>query len=614
MDHRAPRCGFAILLAITLLGALPTFAGSRWTLSGPDGGGVTRLVFDPTDPSIIYAAASNGLFRSADGGRHWIGAAALQGTTILDVAVAPSDARVVYAASAYGFYRTTDGGASWRLVNTGSFFRVAVSAQNPDVVYSTSFNGPLRSLDGGVTFESRGSGLPTGAAMAVTVDPRNEAIAYAGFPSAAGIFKTSDGGAHWAPAGSGLNALVYSVAVDPSDSMKLYAGGSSLYRSTDGGISCILMDLGVGGLTAASLSAGAGSPTTLLAGTNFGVWQSGDSGVSWSRVTTLDEINTTAVAADPSHPGTFLSALSLHVYRSSDGGATTTVSDAGLASFFTTSIATDPHDDAIVYASGPAGLARSGDHGHTWSLLTALPVTRIAVDADPSTLYAISGTVQRSTDGGKTWTVFGTGLPEGATPFFITADPRLPGTLYVIDDGAVYKKAGDGDWTLRSDHLDPSMDFVTVDPHDSSIVYAGGPTGVFKSTDGAASWAAANTGLTGLNSVGLAVDPFDSHHLFAWSPTTVFESTDAVAHWTHLTTGPAGTRTFNPYLAGDVYANAFDSVQRSADGGKSWAPLTDGLPKSHPLFAIGARGTPYLGGTSGGTFAYQFVRVRAVGK
>jgi hypothetical protein len=48
---------------LLVLAALPCFAGSIWTIDGPDGGTVNRLVFDPADPSIVYAGASNGLFR-----------------------------------------------------------------------------------------------------------------------------------------------------------------------------------------------------------------------------------------------------------------------------------------------------------------------------------------------------------------------------------------------------------------------------------------------------------------------------------------------------------------------------------------------------------------------
>jgi hypothetical protein len=255
-------------------------------------------------------------------------------------------------------------------------------------------------------------------------------------------------------------------------------------------------------------------------------------------------------------------------------------------------------------------LARSADQGRTWSVSPALPLGMVAVDANALTLYAIASAVQRSMDGGTTWSPFGSGLPEGVQPFFLTADPQLSGTLYAIVNGEVYKKEGDGAWTRRSLGLADSMDFVIIDPHDSSIVYSGGPNGVFESSNGAASWAPANNGLTGLNAFGLAVDPFDSRHLFAWSPTQVFESNDSAASWTRLTAGPRGTRNFDPSTRGAVYASTFDDVQRSTDGGNTWYSLSDGMPRTHSLFVTGAAGTPYMGDSSGGVFVYHRVRQR----
>lgn len=613
MCCRALRRGSLLLLLL----ALPAFAASRWVIDGPDGGTVNRLVFDPGDPSIAYAAASNGLFRSFDGGQHWAGATALLGTTVLDVAVAKSDSRTAYAATGNGLYKTTDRGASWRVAREGSWFRVAVSAQNAEVVYSASFAGSVRSDDGGITFGSRGSGLPNGVPLAIAVDPQDAATVYASFQSVNGVYKSSDAGAHWTPPNESLNDRAFSIAVVPGDGATLYAGGgSTVWKSTDGAASWTALDAGAIGTTAYWLAISPTAPSTILAATNRGVLRSTNGGTSWSRPASLSTDTTvSAVAADPGNPATFLAVLALHVYRSTDAGASSVVSDSGLASFFTRSIATDPRDDAVVYAAGPAGLARSADHGRTWSLSTTLQLlTGVAADADGRTIYAINNTVQRSADGGNTWSSIGAGLPDGASPFFIAADPRQSGTLYTVVNGAVYKKVGDGAWSARSGGLDPSMDFVTIDPQDSSTLYTGGPTGVFKSSNGGTSWTAANTGLTGLNAFGVAVDPFDSRHLFAWSSTHVFESTDGAASWKALSTGPHGARTFDPYLAGGVYASDFDSVDRSTDGGKTWYPLAEGIPRSFSIIAIGARGTPYIGSSSGGVFAYSFVRIRGVGK
>ena len=152
---------------------------------------------------------------------------------------------------------------------------------------------------------------------------------------------------------------------------------------------------------------------------------------------------------------------------------------------------------------------------------------------------------------------------------------------------------------------------MIVDPRDSSTVYAGGPPGVFKSNNGGESWTASNTGLTGLNAIGLSVDPFDSRHVFAWSPTQAFESSDAAATWT-LRAGLRGDIIFDPSARDIVYANFFNDVQRSVDGGKTWSSMTNGLPRSHGRLAVGVDGTVYIGDAEGGVFVFDFLRRRAV--
>src|SRR5713226_8245046 len=140
------------LVLLLVLSALPVIAGdNRWTIKGPYGGTVSKLAFDPVNPSIAYAASSNGIFRSADGGQHWAAAAGLVGTPFMDVAVAASDPQKVFASSVYAFYKSTDRGLTWFQV-PGSFgsYAVAVSRTNADIVYSDSSGGPIRSSDGGV--------------------------------------------------------------------------------------------------------------------------------------------------------------------------------------------------------------------------------------------------------------------------------------------------------------------------------------------------------------------------------------------------------------------------------------------------------------------------------
>ena len=94
-----------------------------------------------------------------------------------------------------------------------------------------------------------GSIGPTGAnVFALAIDPHAPATIYAGtgggaqrFNSTAGggVFKTTNGGASWQPAGGWPGAAVLSLAIDPVTSSTVYAGtrNRGIWKSTDGGAS-----------------------------------------------------------------------------------------------------------------------------------------------------------------------------------------------------------------------------------------------------------------------------------------------------------------------------------------------------------------------------------------
>ncbi len=96
--------------------------GDSWTLQGAanfTGAGFFRIAIHPTDPSTAYAATSNGLFRTTDGGTAWVqmtnGLPAISTSVIAatDVVIDPSTPATVYAAFwGNGVYKTTNGSAA----------------------------------------------------------------------------------------------------------------------------------------------------------------------------------------------------------------------------------------------------------------------------------------------------------------------------------------------------------------------------------------------------------------------------------------------------------------------------------------------------------------------
>lgn len=616
--------------ALFLLFALPALGGfNRWTISGPESAGAAKqIVFDPGDSSIVYCATLNGLFRSTDHGVHWSAVAELFPTTVFNVAVAQANPSRVYAATVLGIYRSDDRGVTWRIVNSAATVFVAVSPQNSNVVYSLALGGAVRSDDGGMTFGPKGSEAPTNSNV-VVIDPQSPDTAYAGSLANGGIWKTTDGGAHWTfGINNGFNARqVYWLAIDPSNGSTLYAGVQfdGIYKTTNGGAAWTKLPTDFPNASGFSLAVDPRSPETLLAGTGRGALKSADGGATWTRLELPGGADDTvgAVAVDPLSSANVLVNPSGNVLRSTDGGATFTDATSGILSFAADAIVADRHDESIVYAAGFSGFYKSTDHGRSWSVSTTVRPRYLALDADSSILYAVAAdTVQRSTDGGATWTAFNAGLPSGVLlslrrPVFLVADPQLAGTLYTIVGGSAYKKVGDDPWIARGSGSSGTISFLTIDPHDSSTLYATGSAGLSKSTNGGESWSSANANLnlgSAILPIGLSVDPFDSRHLFTWSMVADYQSTDGGASWLPFTPPFNGSAiVFDAAHPGVIYANTTGTLHRSTDGGKTWGSLQSAGLYLHFLFAVGPRGTTlYAGGPSGGVFVYQFARGRAV--
>ena len=142
----------------------------------------SRSVFPhPTEDGTLFLVGTNGVFLSTDGGDSFerVGAGLPdQGNLVFD----PTDPSVIYTAlRVQGLFRSTDGGLTFErvsglgepeLVGQG-VTAVGVSpgdAQNPPVVYAATSLGPLRSDDSGATFVPAHSGFRGTQVQDMTVD------------------------------------------------------------------------------------------------------------------------------------------------------------------------------------------------------------------------------------------------------------------------------------------------------------------------------------------------------------------------------------------------------------------------------------------------------------
>ncbi len=275
---------------------------------------------------------------------------------------------------------------------------IAVDPTNSDVVYIGATNagtpqgeynneagsGVFRSTDGGATFAPRNNGLGNLLATALVIDPSNTNVLYAGLDGK-GVYKTTDAGASWTAVNTGLTDLdVYALGIDPATPTTVFVGTAvgGVFRSVDGGGTWTHSTNAYG--TIYNFAIDPSMPAMVYAGAGGGVYRSIDGGVSFTYHRIGDPNDggpeVRGLAIDSSNPSTLLAAgygFDSGVWRSIDAGTTWTASSTGLRHPFfdvtqhMVSLVQDPVTPSTFYASALAGMFRSIDGGATWASFAA---------------------------------------------------------------------------------------------------------------------------------------------------------------------------------------------------------------------------------------------------
>ena len=310
-----------------------------------------------------------------------------------------------------------------------------------------------------------------------------------------GLYRSTDGGAHWIATGAGFDALTgLDIAIDPSNADHVLVAGSSP-----------------------------------AAGRYCGVYRSADKGVTWTQVLTDDKIhdvsdrrgNRQLVIDGSSYDASrrfctrvYYSSGTGVCYASSDGGNNWTKVPALAAKSL---LAINSRTGSLFAAQGKT-LCRSNDRGTTFQTVFTAAKTIGALDAGEDAVVLgvnTDGKVYRSTNNGDSFKPRASqGIPAGEKRRFISLKASPANSTYMMafiegaDQPKLVSHDGGDHWTaidvanIRHSIIDGVAGHADVPfawhPSDANVCWEARHDFMTKSTDGGRSFSWCNRGYAGI--------------------------------------------------------------------------------------------------------------------
>jgi photosystem II stability/assembly factor-like uncharacterized protein len=572
------------------------------------------IALDPTHPDVVWVgtgenvsgrhvAWGSGVYRSRDGGSTWENMGLRESEHIGKILVHPEDGMVILVAAEgplwssggeRGVYRSTDGGATWTPVLTvdehTGVTDLEFAPDDPSVVYAATFqrrrhvwgymaggpgSGIWKSEDGGVTWRKATRGLPSGdmgkIGLAVTpADPDRVYATIEASPGERGFYRSLDRGESWEhrnPYISGGTGPHYYQEIEssPLDPDLVIQMDVFFQVTRDGGAT--FATLGTGREKHSDNHALWIDPEDdrhFLAGTDAGLYESFDQGVTWKHFPNMPISQFYKVAVSGRAPfydilggaqdlGTLLGpsrTTTAEGVRNEDWHFPMGADGYG--------VQFDPDDPDLYYlmtqqgnlyrVHGESGEALQiqpqpapGDPPERWNWDSPILVS----PHDPARLYFASQRLWRSDDRGDSWNAVSGDLTTDTDRYTLPFMGRVWELDALHDNGAMSQYA--------------TITAISESPVTEGRLYVGTDDGLLHtSPDGGETWAAL-TSLPGVPERSFVNDVEAGQH----GDGTVFVAADAhkIGNYTPL-------------------------LFRSDDHGRSWTSITGDLPAETIVWTI----------------------------
>ncbi len=557
-----------------------TNAGANWVPLTDNNSlwmSVFAITIDPVDQNIIYVGTSNSiLLKSTNGGSSFTATGAGPSGTIRKILIHPASTNIVFATATNGIWRSVNAGASWTQVHAVSKEDIEFKPNDANIMYASG-NDVVRSADNGVTWTTLGAaqGITNSGRTLVSVSAADPNIVYAVQASGSlfgRMYRSTDAGLNFTttvvgnpasgtnyfgylPDGTGTTGqATYDMGMDvsPTNANDVYIAGIICWRSVNGGTSFTALTVwsypnGIG-YNHADVHGLFWINSTIYSISDGGIYKSIDNGDNWTDLSpgltirqfyriANSQTNANVITGGAQDNGSvtrqasgnwadWLGADGMEglvsptnhlnlwgtsqggaIYRSTNGGNSYSGLSQPSAGQWVTPLAIHPTNETILYG-GWTGVYKSTNSGVNWTNLSAGTITTTLADlavapSDPNYIYASNGaTLYVTTNEGLTWAI----RTAPAAINDIAVDATNPSKIWIACNSSsnqimVSTDAGATFSNISSNLPAIAARTVVVDDNTPRGIYAGMNIGVYYKTEPDINWSdfSANLPLVAIN-------------------------------------------------------------------------------------------------------------------